>query len=243
MRNIWTIARREYRLFFISPIAYVIAFTFTVILGIIFYMNVVSAMMGQYPLDLTIILGPMVTLFFFTTPAITMRALAEEQRSGTLEILLTAPIRDFELVVGKWLGGFLFLLTLILVTLIYPFILNRIMQPGLDTGTLLSGYAGIILMASAIAAVGTAVSSLFGNQIAAFFTTLGILLVFWMIGSAGQTANGTVADLIKYLDFNGHFFNTFYQGIIDLQDIVYYLSLTALALFLGTLSIETRRWR
>lgn len=243
MRNIWTIAKREYKHYFISPIAYVVAFILLLILGYIFYASLLSATFQQLAPTVQAVLGPLVTLLLFTTPAITMRTLAEEQRQGTLELLLTAPVRDSELVVGKWLGGFLFLLTLILVTWIYPIILNRLVSPGIDQGLLVTGYLGLVLMVAAMVAIGVAMSSLFSNQIAAFFATLGFMLLFWMIGYVGQMSSGVGASVLQYLDMSEHYYNTFFEGILELKDVIFYLSVTALALFLGTLMIENRRWR
>lgn len=243
MRNIWTIARREYNLFFISPIAYAIAFMILLIIGIIFYANIVPASLQQYALGIEVVISPLTTLFLFTIPAITMRTIAEEQRNGTLELLLTAPVRDYELVVGKWLGSFLFLLTILAFTLVFPLILNQITDPGIDIGTVITAYLGLILMAGSFLAIGVATSSLFGNQIAAFFLTLAFMLVFWMIGFAADQATGTAAEIIRYLDIGEHFYYSFFQGIIELKDVVYFLSLIALSLMLGTVSVETRRWR
>lgn len=244
MRNIWIIARREYKLFFISPVAYAVSFLIFLVLGIIFYANIIVATYQGGAPTIQIIIGPMVTLILFTTPAITMRTFAEEQRSGTLELLLTAPVRDWEIVIGKWLGAFLFILTIILVSWIYPIILNQMIEPGIDQGLLISTYLGLILLSACITAIGVAVSSFFNNQIAVFFTTLVILLVFWMISYPSQ-AMGSMGgnEFLKYLDLSEHFYNTFYQGIINLKDIVYYLSVTILALFTGAVSVETRRWR
>lgn len=242
MRNIWIIARKEYKNYFISPIAYAVMFMILLILGIIFYANVVAAAMQSFAPNVQIVIGPMVSLFLFTTPAITMRALAEEQRTGTLELLLTAPVRDAELVIGKWLGGLLFYITILIISLIYPLILNQLVQPGIDQGMLIAGYLGITLLVGTFIAIGVATSSLFSNQIAAFFAALGVLLIFWMIGFPAQ-ALGSSGGLLNYLDMSGHFYNTFFEGIIELRDVIYYLSATGLALFLGSLSVETRRWR
>jgi ABC-2 type transport system permease protein len=243
MRNIWTIAKREYKGYFISPVAYAVAFMMLLILGIIFYANILNATIQQYAPNVQVIISPMVTLLLFTTPALTMRTLAEEQRMGTLELLLTAPVRDWELIVGKWLGAFLFVLTLLLATVIYPLILNRMVSPGIDQGLMLTGYLGIILLMGALLAIGVAVSSLFSNQIAAFFTCIVVFLLMWMISFPVQSATGVGADVLRYLDMSLHYYNTFYEGIIELKDIIYFFSLTALALFLGTVSIDVRRWR
>jgi ABC-2 type transport system permease protein len=243
MRNIWTIARREYKLYFTTPAAYMIAFMLLLILGVIFYANILASMVQQFPPGIQIVIGPLVTLLLFATPAVTMRLLAEEQRLGTMELLLTAPLRDWELVVGKWLGGFLFLLTIIAVTWLYPLLLNQLVSPGIDQGPMLSGYLGVILFASALVAIGVAVSSLFSNQIAVFFTTLGIFLLLWLISMPSQAMGAVSGGLLRYLDFSEHYYNTFYVGVIDTSDVIYYLTITALALFLGTVSLETRRWR
>lgn len=242
MRNIWTIARKEFRQYFISPVAYAAALMVLLILGIIFYANLVSAVVQQFAPTIQSILSPLTTLLLFTTPAVTMRCLSEEQRSGTLELLLTAPVRDSELVIGKWLGAFLFMMTIVAVTCLYPLILSRLISPGLDAGLVISGYLGMTLLVSTIVAVGVMASSLFSNQVATYFTTLGILLALWLLGYLAQVL-GSGAAFLAYMDVSQHFYNTFYQGIIELKDVIYYLSMTVLALFLGTMAIQTRRWR
>lgn len=243
MRNIWTIARREYRLYFDTPMAYMVAFLYLVVLGVIFYFNLVTAIYQQFAPTVQAVVGPMVTLILFLTPALTMRLLAAEHGEGTIELLLTAPVRDWELIVGKWLGAFAFMATLLLITLIYPMILHQFVDPGIDQGILITNYLGLLLMSAALLAVGVAISSFFRNQTAAFFATLGVMLLLWLIGIPSQASGGAGSSIWLYLDFRSHFFNTLYRGIIDLSDVVYYLSLTALALFLGSLSIEIRRWR
>lgn len=243
MRNIWTIAKRELRQYFNSPIAYAVMFLVMLVQGLIFYVNFYFSSMQQYVPDIKMVLSPMVTIFLFTTPAITMRLLADEQKTGTLEVLMTKPIRDWELIVGKWLGAFLFYLMIIVFTWVYPLILSFMVKPGIDLGLVLAGYLGILLMVAAFIAVGVFASSLFSNQIAVFFTTLGILLVFWLIDYPGQAFGGAAGSVMQYLGLTGHFFNSFYNGIIEVKDLVYYLSMIIFALFLGSASIESRRWR
>jgi len=162
---------------------------------------------------------------------------------GTIELLLTAPIRDYELIIGKWFGGFLFMLTLVAITWIFPLILNFLIDPGIDQGPLISGYLGVILICASLVSIGVAISSLFSNQIAAFFATLGVFLILWLVNLPSQAMGSTGGNLLSYLDFSEHFFSTLYLGVIDLRDVVYYLSLTALSLFLGSVIVETRRWR
>jgi ABC-2 type transport system permease protein len=243
MRNIWTIAMREYKLYFATPAAYLIAFMVLLILGVIFYASLVGAMVQQFAPGADVVLGPLVTLLLFGIPAITMRLLAEEQRMGTIELLLTAPVRDYEVVLGKWLGGFLFILTLVAVTWVFPIVLNALIDPGIDQGPLLTGYIGIALVCAALVAIGVMISALFSNQIAAFFATLGVFLLLWLISLPSQSIGAGGSELLTYLDFSEHYYNTLFRGVIDLRDIVYYLSVTVLALFLGSMALETRRWR
>lgn len=245
MRNIWTIAKREYEHYFISPIAYVVAFTILLVLGIIFALVVWSAsqnpFFGSAP-DLRPITGSFAFLLVLSTPALTMRLLADENRMGTMELLLTAPVRDSELVIGKWLGGLLFLLTLIAVTLVYPIILNSLVTPGIDQGAMITSYLGMILLAASFLAIGVGISSLFSNQVAAFFVTLAALVtLWWLLGfPGGYVQQG--ADIFNYLDLQTHFYNLG-GGEINLTDIVYFFSLIAVGLFTGTIAVETRRWR
>lgn len=245
MRNIWTIASREYKLYFSSPAAYLVTFMIILVEGILFYLNLQVASMQQFAPGVQIILGPLGTLLMLATPAITTRLLSDEQRMGTIELLLTAPVRDWELVIGKWLGAFLFFVTIIAITLVYPLVLNQYVSPGIDQGPLISGYLGIILLSAAMVAIGVAVSAIFSNQIATFGTTLGILiLLWWIIGPIAQTigASGAGSELVSYLDLADHYYTNMIVGIIDLRDIAYYLSLTALGLFVGSVVVEMRRW-
>jgi ABC-2 type transport system permease protein len=243
MRNIWTIAKREYKLYFGTPIAYIFAFIILIILGFLFYSGVDAAVFQQIAPGVDIVTGPFVTLLIFGTPAITMRLLAEEQRLGTIELLLTAPVRDFELVVGKWLGAFLFLISIVAVTWVFPIYLNWMTEPGIDQGPLVTAYLGIVFICAALVAIGVAVSAFFSNQIAAFFVTFGVILILWIIGLPVRTPETLGGTILSYLDFSGHFYQTFFLGIIDLTDMVYFLSITALALFIGTMAVEFRRWR
>lgn len=246
MRNVWIIARREYKLFFISPIAYVVAFFFMLLLGWFFYSALREAInqvtYQAYTPGVQIIISPLVTLLLFVMPAITMRSIAEEMRMGTMELLLTAPVKDWELVVGKWLGAFLFMLSLLAVTWIFPLVLNFLVKPGIDQGIMLSGYLGLVLMVASLVAIGVFISSLFNNQVVVFLVNLAVVLVFWLVRPATSTTGGLGNQILTYLNFIDHYLN-FFQGTIDLSDVVYYLSMTSLALLLGTVSIEMRRWR
>jgi ABC-2 type transport system permease protein len=243
MRNIWVIAEREYKHYFISPIAYIFAFAILLFLGVLFFANMLAAFSQQYaPPDISIVVGPLVTVLLFTTPAITMRTVAEEQKNGTLEILLTAPVRDWELVVGKWLAAVLFLLTLLLVTWFFPILMNGLIKPGIDQGLMAASYLGLILLSMAWLAIGVMMSSFFSNQIAAFIATWIVFIVLWVLSIPVQASGSAGGDVIRYLDMSQHI-NEFMRGVIEVKDVVYYLSVTALALFLGSASVEMRRWK
>jgi ABC-2 type transport system permease protein len=249
MRNIWTIARREYKQYFTSPIAYIVALLILLVTGIFFVLVVYLAAQSAYtygsstPPGTDSFMGIIAYLFILTLPAMTMRLIGDEHRNGTLELLLTYPLHDWELVVGKWLGSFLFILSVIAVTLIYPIVLNKLVTPGIDQGLMLTNYIGIILMAATFLAIGTAVSSLFNNQFAAFFATLAVLFLFWWVIGWPAAVMQAGGGIFTYLSLSSHFYDSMLTGNIALSDIVYYLSLTAFGLFLGTVAVETRRWK
>ena len=245
MRNIWTIAKREYDHYFISPIAYVVAFTILLVLGIIFALVVYSSaqniLYGSVP-DISPITGSFAFLLVLSTPALTMRLLADENRMGTMELLLTAPLRDSELIIGKWLGGFLFILTVIGITLVYPIVLNSLIEPGIDQGAMLTSYLALILVAAAFLAIGVGVSSLFTNQVAAFFVTMVVLVALWWLMGFPADYVQAGGDFFRFMDLQTHFYSLS-DGKIVLIDVIYFLSLTAVGLFTGTMAVETRRWR
>jgi len=248
MRNIWTIAKREYNHYFISPLAYVVAFIILMPLGIYFAVIVFAtsqqAFSGAPPPDISPITWLFCFLLVFTTPVLTMRLISDEARMGTLELLLTAPIRDFELVVGKWLSAFLFILTILAITLIFPLILHFVLvSPGIDQKLFLSAYLGVILVAGAFLALGVGISAIFTNQFAAFFVTFGLFFFLWFLVSLPANLLPNGGDALNYLNMSSHFNDGLNQGNVKLSDIVYYISLIALGLFVGTTAIEVRRWR
>jgi ABC-2 type transport system permease protein len=248
MSNIWTIAKREYDHYFISPIAYVVAFMVLFVVGLIFVLDTSSAMQSATsgysfipPVSATT--GAMAFLFTLAIPALTMRLISDENRTGTMELLLTAPVRDWELIIGKWLGGYLFILTLIGISLIYPFVLNTMVSPGIDQGQMIGAYLGLILISAAFLGLGVGISAIFSNQIAAFFATLALfVLLQWLIGAPANMVQGGAADVFHYLSMTEHL-DALMNGAIYLSDITYFLSLTALGLFTGVTAVEMRRWR
>ena len=248
MRNIWTIAKREYDHYFITPIAYIVAFFILVVLGlyfffVLFYFSQNNIQLyGQSP-DFGIIAGVFSFLMVFAIPMLTMRLIADETRMGTIELLLTSPIRDFELVTGKWLGSFLFMLTLILTTIIYPLILNNLIDPGLDWGLVGSTYLALILVAASLLSLGVGISALFSNQIAVLISSLFVgIILWWVVGVPANLFAPPVSDFFQFLHMNAHV-DALIGGEIGLDSISYFLSLIALGLFTATTAVEMRRWR
>jgi ABC-2 type transport system permease protein len=247
MRNIWTIAKREYDNYFNSPLAYVVAFALLLPMGIYFslimFVSSQQAMQGGPAPESAPINWLFVFLMIFLSPALTMRLLSDEARMGTLELLLTAPIRDFELVAGKWLGAFLFVLSIAAITLVFPIIINNYVTPGIDWMVVLSSYLGMLLVCAALLALGTGISAIFTNQFAAFFVTLGLFFFLWFMVSLPANYLPQGGDVLNYFSLSTHFSQSMNNGTINLGDIVYYLSLIALGLFAGTTAVEARRWR
>ncbi len=237
LRNIGTIAGKELYTYFASPIAYLVIAAFLVMNGYLFSIILFSsrqASMTSSFLDMAIIL-------LFLSPAITMRLLSEEQRTGTLELLLTSPLREVELVLGKWLASLAFFVAMLALTVPYPLFLMRYGSP--DVGPIIGGYVGIILLEGVFLAIGLLMSSLTQNQIVALALSIGLLLMLWLLQGAGQNfGGGGGAAIAQYLALQPHF-DGFTAGNIQLKDLVYYASLILIALFLTVRSIETRRWR
>ena len=169
-----------------------------------------------------------------------MRLVAEEKKLGTWEFLLTAPVRDSEIVVGKFLGSLTILAGMLVLTLYYPLLLIVFGDP--DLGPIATSYLGLVLMGSAALAVGIFVSSVTSNQIVSVVVCAGILFGLWALGLVADLVPGAGGEVLIRLAFAGYF-SDFVRGIIDTQGIVYYLSLTALFLFMAVRSIETGRWR
>ena len=250
MRNIWTIAKREYRHYFITPIAYVVTILILFVIGIVFVNDIgnltVNAMQayGSTP-TIAPITGVFTFMLMLTAPAITMRLISDETRTGTLELLLTSPVRIYELVVGKRLGALLFVMAVLALTLVYPLILNGLVDPGIDQQVMMAAYLGTILAAAAFLGLGTGISAVFSNQIAALLVTFLVFFsLWWLVGIPTQIiqSSGGLA-VFRYLEMPSHFYDSFNMGTLRLADVVYFVSLAALGLFIGTTAVEVRRWR
>jgi len=242
MPNIFVIAKRELSAYFVSPIAYIAIAVYLVIAGFIFALNVILGM-ATYgaPVSLENQFGTMAFLWLFFAPPLTMRLLAEEQRMGTLELLLTSPVRDWEVVLGKFLASLGVLLLTIVITFTYGLMLK--VYGNADIGPMAAGYLGLFLTGGSLLAIGILASAVTQNQVIAAVLSLVANLVLWIISAIGQVSSSSTA--MRIFDQLGFFEHTqnFWRGVIDSNDVVYYVSLMALMLFIATRVLEIRRWR
>ncbi|MBU1076664.1 MAG: ABC transporter permease [Spirochaetes bacterium] len=236
INNIWSITKKEIKLFFVSFVAYIILFFFLLVGGYYFYVYIYevrdAARIMPYFLNF---LG---FLSFLLTPFITMRVFSEEKRSGTIELLLTSPLKENEIVLGKFLGTLLFYLVYIGFTFYYLIILSAYGKP--DFGPIITGYLGFIFLEATYISVGLLISVMTRNQIVSGIVTLIALLFFWIIGWVSSYLPGILADVFSYLSFLNHY-EDFTKGIIDTKHIIYYLSIIGLNLFLTIRLLENRK--
>ncbi|MBI4200227.1 MAG: ABC transporter permease subunit [Chloroflexi bacterium] len=238
MRNIRAILRKELGTYFASPMAYIMAGVFLALTGVFFVNSV------DQPFAEASVRGLLATSSFFlltlVSPLLTMRLFAEEQKLGTLELLLTAPVRDYEVVVAKFLASFVMLASMALATLFYAALLAYYADP--DLGPTFSAYVGFLLYGAATLAMGLLASTLSSNQIVAAVVGFGLILVFTLVDQVSNILSGTVARVLERLSLSAHF-DAFNRGVIDTADIAYFLILMAVFLFLTIRSVESRRWR
>lgn len=237
MRTIRAVAFKEIQIYFSSPVAYIVALIFMALSGFFFVRDLGNpfpeASLSNFFQGATFLLIPL-------APALTMRLLAEEQKLGTIELLLTSPVRDWEVILGKYLASFVFLLFLLSLTSYYVILLLVFATP--DAGPIYSGYFGLILYGAAALSVGILTSTLTSNQIIAAVVGTGILIVLYATAFIGDVVTGVWATIFNQLGFTSHF-NDFDRGIIDSTHIVYFVTVTALFLFLSIRALESRRWR
>lgn len=236
MSNVLAIAERELKSYFVSPVAYVIAAFFLLISGYLFAFILANTREAT----LRYLLSNLSVVWLFITPALTMRLLAEEQRTGTIELLMTNPIRDVEVALGKYLSALAFVAVMLLLTLYFPLLLFVFGSP--DRGPILTGYLGVLLQGAAFLGIGLLASSLTQNQIVAAVVTFAVLLVLWLSDSVGGFLGGPVGSVFNYLSVTQHF-QDFPRGVIDTRDVVYFLSVAVGTVFLTTLNLQARRWR
>lgn len=253
MNNIFAIAQKELRSYFVSPIAYVVLGLFAVLFGV-FYVASINLMVqlsaGQFgaggPQVINInefmirpLFGNTAVILLFLLPMLTMRSYAEEKRSGTMELLLTSPLSDFQIIMGKFLGALALYSLMLALTLIHIALLFWYGEP--EFGPILTGYLGLLLMGSSFISIGLAISSMTTNQIVAGVATFAVLLLFWIINWIGDASGTTAQSVLAYLSILEHF-DDFSKGVIDTKHLTYYGSFIGLGLFLTAKSMDTARW-
>ncbi len=254
MRNILAIAGKELRSYFASPIAYIVIGLFAFLYGY-FYAVYLQAfvrqgmnmgqMGGQQALNvnqdmLRPILQNATVLLLFVLPAMTMRTYAEERRSGTIELLLTSPLTDWQIVLGKFIGAIGLYSVMLAVTLVHTGVLFIYGSP--EWKPILTSYLGMLLLGGSFLSVGLFISTLTTNQIVAYIVTFSTFLLLWIISWVGSFSSGFFTDLTSYLSVIEHF-DDFAKGVIDTTHVIYYLSLITFGLFLTAKSVDTERWR
>ena len=252
--NTLTIARKELSSYFRSPIAYGVMFFFALIAGYFFYAAVAifirqtlqSTMMGQsVPMSvddwvIRSVLSNVAVVGLFMVPMITMRLFAEEKRTGTIELLATSPLRDLEIIVGKWLAAVGLYAAMLALSLVNVAILYMYGKPSWKP--LLIGYLGLLLQGGCMLALGAFISACTKNQIVAAVGGFGLLLLLWVINWASSLDNTTWSQILGYLSINDHFEN-FSRGVLSVKDSVFYVSAIVFGLFLTARSLESMRWR
>jgi gliding motility-associated transport system permease protein len=236
MRTTAAIFRREFKAYFNSPVAYFVITIFLVMVGILFFVPFFAqdrvSMRGFFSL--------VPFLFVFFAPAITMRLIAEERRSGTIEMLITMPVRDVDVILGKFFAAVALLLVALVLTL--PYAITISIFGNLDWGPVWGGYLGLILMGSSYLAIGLLASSWTENQIVAFVIALFLSMFFLMVDRFMIFLPSAMSSVVDYLSFSAHFRNTA-RGVVDSRDVIFFLSFIVFSLFVTFRSLEARRWR
>ena len=255
MKGLYAIFRKETANFFVSPIAYAVIAIFLLVSGFFFWANVsfmslVSLQAANNPMiaeriNLTdVVIRPLVQnmsiVLLFVMPLLTMRLFSEEKKSGTIELLLTYPVTDLAILLGKFLASALLLIVMLAGTLPFVALLFGIGDP--DPGTLLSGYLGLLLMGAAFMALGIFISSLTENQIIAAAVSFGSALLFWVLSWSSTLAGEKVGAVLRQLSILEHL-ESFNKGILALSDLSFFVLFIAFFLFLTLRSLETNRWR
>ncbi len=254
MKNTWIICQKELKSYFASPIAYLLMAIFAVIFGFFFYSataffvmrGMESQMMGRgQPMDVNEwVIRPLLSnasvIALFLIPMITMRLYAEEKRSGTMELLMTSPVRDIEIVLGKFIASVLMFACVIGVSALDLAALFAYGKP--DWKPILVGYLGLLLQGSALIAIGTFISTTTRNQIIAGGATFAVCLLLWVLDWVSSYQQEAWAKAVSYLSVVQHF-EPFSKGVIDSKDLIFFISLTFFGLFLTSRSLESLRWR
>ena len=253
MRNTLAIAQRELNAYFSGPIAYVLIGFFALLFGWFFYVPLAffqqqSMQAGMNPTQALninqMLIGPTLmnttVIMLFLFPLITMRTYSEEKRSGTIELLLTSPITDVEIILGKFFGAMLLYVAMLAITVIHIGVLFVFGNP--EWKPIATGYLGLLLMGGCFLSLGLFVSSLTRNQIVAGMVTFAVFLLFWVINWIATFTGPTTQNVLNYLSITEHL-NDFTRGVLDTKHLVYYLSFIAFSLFLTVRAVDSERWR
>lgn len=236
MSKIVAIAGREMKSYFSSPMAFVVAAMFLMVVGYLFSLILFHTKQANFqPL-----FSNMAVMYLLVIPALTMRLIADERKTGTIELLMTSPILDRDLVLGKYLASLFYLAFLTLLTFSYPVIVA--VTTKLDWPVVFTGYLGVYLLGASFMAVGVLASSLTSNVIIAAMITFAISLLIWLAPSAGQMFGGAANDVLTYMSVINHQENLG-RGVLDTTDLIFYVSFIAACLFMAVRSVETYHWR
>ena len=255
MNNILAIARKELKAYFASPIAYIVIGFSAILFGwffvnLLYYFDRLSLQAGigaGGPDTVNVnemLIGPLFmnvsVILLFTLPLLTMRTYSEEKRSGTIELLLTSPLTDLQIVLGKFIGAFILYAAMLGPTLVHIGFLFAFGNP--EWRPVATGYLGVLLMGGCFLSLGLFVSSLTKNQIVAGMVTFAVFLMFWVINWIASFTGPTMQTVLNYLSITDHL-NDFTRGVIDTKHLVYYLSFIGFSLFLTVRSVDSERWR
>ncbi len=236
MKNVWAIATREFGSYFLSPIGYLVTAVFVFGSGLLFWLILQSSREAS----LRQLIQNVFVIFLFVIPIISMRLLAEEQRTGTMELLMTNPVQEWEIVVGKFVGSALLILCMLVATVLFPIFLFVFGSP--DAGPILTGYLGALLQGSAFLAIGLFISSVTDSQVVSAIVTFVLLLALWLADSIGTASGGAFGTLISYVSLITRI-QGFSQGVVDSKDLIFYLTVIAAGIILSALSVQSRRYR
>jgi ABC-2 type transport system permease protein len=254
MKNVWTVCQRELYSYFVSPIAWVLLAIFAFLSGVFTYIisasfvraSLEGQMSGQsMPMNVNEqVIAPLFSniavVGLFLIPLISMRLFAEEKRQGTIELLITSPVHDLEIIIGKWLSAVLMYAALLAVLLLdYSFLF---IYGNPDWKPVLTGFAGILLQGACLLALGTFISTLTKNQIVAGAVGFALSLLLWILNWTTSFGNSSMVQVLNYLSIVSHM-DSFSRGVIDTKDLIYYLSMIFIGLFLTARSLESLRWR
>ncbi|HEY7182116.1 MAG TPA: ABC transporter permease [Blastocatellia bacterium] len=260
MKGILAIYRRELGSYFVSPIAYVVIGFFLALTGYFFYdivgrvieysfsMQMRGGQFGAPPgIDAPMLVirnfaGFVTTILLFLVPMLTMGVYAEERKRGTMEMLMTSPITEFQIVIGKFMASLTLFAVMLAPTVFYHFAISRYTEPAMPWRIMWSGYLGIFLLGASLLALGSFISSLTENQIVAGVVTFVVFLLLWILDFGARDSSTTFGEVMKYISILQHY-ESFGQGVIDTSSIIFYLSVVAVGLFLTLRNLDSMRWR